>query len=116
MMQLYPVLFLVVPAISANVIKRLCELLKRPIQGFGLLRCRMQLDSYGSVHTESVPYMFCFCNIPEKTERRGGASSRSRQRDGFPRREYLWKIWHKNVGPVVHSPVLNGSHRVQTST
>lgn len=61
MMQLYPVLFLVLPAIGAHGIERLGKLSKCLMQGLNLERCRMQVYSHSSVHTNTVPYMSTFC-------------------------------------------------------
>jgi hypothetical protein len=57
MMQLYAVLFLVLPAIGTHLIERGGELPKGLLQGCCLLRSGMQLYSDGSVHTKSLPYM-----------------------------------------------------------
>jgi len=57
MMQTHSILLLMLPTISTYLVERLRELRNRLIQGLSLLRSRMQLYSYGSVHAKSIPYM-----------------------------------------------------------
>jgi len=63
MMQFHPVLFLMLPPIGTDMIEGLGELQKRFMQGMGLFRSRMKLYPYGSIHAESIPYMFTFCQM-----------------------------------------------------
>jgi len=61
MMQSNAVLLLVFPSVVAHRIESYSELLKRLMKGLGLFRRWVQLYSYRSVHTESVPYMLRYC-------------------------------------------------------
>jgi hypothetical protein len=62
MMQLYAVLFGMLPAIVTHIIKCLGKLPCGVSKRLGLIRCRLKLDSYGSLHKEIIPYATRFYN------------------------------------------------------
>lgn len=72
-MQAYPVLFLMLPPIGADVIECRGKLLKCLLQGYGLFKSWMKLYSDGSVHTHTLPYMSRFCQMMSINEKGEGA-------------------------------------------
>jgi len=65
MVQLYAVLFLVLPTIGTYGIEGLRELGKCVLQSLSLIWRGMQLYSHGSVHTKSIPYMSRNCKLEQ---------------------------------------------------
>src|SRR2546429_1778201 len=65
MMQLYPVLFVVLPSIGTNSIKDVSKLLRGLFEKRFLLTTRLKKYLHCSIHTKSIAYMLIFCQVVE---------------------------------------------------
>ena len=71
-MQPHAILFVLCPAVGADVIKGSRELTCGVRQRLCLFWCRLQGESDGSLHTVDMPYTARFCNIKERKDRGKG--------------------------------------------